>query len=149
MTRRAYAGTEVSESKSLLDIEYQLRRHGVETVRWTNTSSMVRIEFIWPWNNLSLPFRIDLSLRIEQGNERQREQERRRMLRVLLNHLKAKLLAVEEGIVDMEREFLPYLLGAGGRTAGDEASAQLKQAALTGSFDGLELLGLPAPHDER
>ena len=133
MTRRHYEGTQVSESKSLLDIEYMLRRHGVETVRWTSGTDIIRIEFAWPWDgdkSRTLSFRIDLliPLKGQDGWElaaTRREAERRRLLRVLLNHIKAKLVGVEDGLVEMEREFLPYLIAAGNRTVGDVAAERL------------------------
>jgi len=117
--RRHYEGTVVAESKSLLDIEYLLRLHGVQTVRWTTGVDLIRIEFAWPYQGQDLAFRIDLAVPAKDraGYDlmgQKRDQERRRLLRVLLNHIKAKLVAVEDGLVDLEREFLPYLIGKGG-----------------------------------
>jgi len=128
--RRHYEGTAVPESKSLLDIEFLLRRHDVEAVRWTSTPDVFRIEFTWPYRGDSLAFRIDLRIPLKDKygqsfSANKRDQERRRMLRVLLNHIKAKLVAVEEGLVDMAQEFLPYLIAEGGQTVGEMATEQL------------------------
>jgi hypothetical protein len=141
--RRHYEGTQVPESKSLLDIEFMLRRHGVEAVRWTSTPDVFRIEFTWPYRGDSLAFRIDLKIPAQdnQGHNlpiAKRDQERRRMLRVLLNHVKAKLVAVEEGLVDMEQEFLPYLIGPGNRTVGEIAGEQLATGQMPAVFPLLE-----------
>jgi hypothetical protein len=128
--RRHYEGTVVPESKSLLDIEYLLRLHGVKTVRWTTAEDLIRIEFAWPYQGQELAFRIDLVVPTKDRDGynlvgTKRDQERRRLLRVLLNHIKAKLVAVEDGLVDMEREFLPYLIAEGNQTLGEMVSEQL------------------------
>ncbi len=60
-------------------------------------------------------------------------------MRVLLYHVKAKLVAVEDGLVDLEREFLPYLITAGG-TAGDELLVEMKAAALEERLPAVKLL---------
>lgn len=142
-TRRHYEGTAVPESKSLLDIEFLLRRHDVEAVRWTSTPDIFRIEFTWPYRGDSLAFRIDLKIPLKDAQNyelpvNKRDQERRRMLRVLLNHIKAKLVAVEEGLVDMEQEFLPYLIAEGGQTVGEMASEQLATGHVPKSMPLLE-----------
>jgi hypothetical protein len=141
--RRHYEGTVVAESKSLLDIEYLLRLHGVQTVRWTTGVDLIRIEFAWPYQGQDLAFRIDLAVPAKDGAGydlvgQKRDQERRRLLRVLLNHIKAKLVAVEDGLVDLEREFLPYLIGKGGQTMGEVLTEHLKAGNLPETYPLLE-----------
>ncbi len=142
--RRHYEGTAVSEGESLSEIEVLLRRHKVDATRWTNTMGVIRLEFSWPYQGSSLAFRVDLAIpRSLDGytlTPKQREQERRRRLRVLLNHIKAKLVAVEDGLVDMEQEFLPYLLGPGDRTMGDLATEQIRAGLAAGAMPEVRLL---------
>jgi len=141
--RRHYENTVVPESKSLLDIEYLLRLHGVQTVRWTTGVDLIRIEFTWPYQNGSLGFRIDLNIPLKDrtGHDiplNKRDQERRRLLRVLLNHIKAKLVAIEDGLVDMAQEFLPYLIGADDQTVGEIMKAELASGHLPKTVPLLE-----------
>lgn len=144
--RRAYEDTEVSETKSLFEIEKLLKQNKVLTTRWTSAPSLVRLEFTWPYGDAELSFRIDMvpptttpdgkwKLRSDQV-----EQEKKRLLRVLFYHIKAKLTAVEAGLVEMEREFLPYLLTQGNKTAGDVALGELKEALLVGRIPHVNLL---------
>lgn len=147
VTRRHYERTSVPESQSLLDIERLLRRHGVKTVRWTTSEAMIRIEFVWPYSGVNLGFRIDIAVPVKDqdghllaGNRR--EQERRRLLRVLLNHIKAKLVAVEDGLVDMAQEFLPYMIGPGGQTIGERVAEEMARAAEEGRLPNVRLLEL-------
>lgn len=149
-TKGRYGKTKISEGQTLHEIESLLERHGVTTIRTTRQAGLMRIEFAWPWKGMTLPFRIDLNLTRNDAKfayQDQRDQERRRLMRVMLYHIEAKLLAVEEGLVDMEEEFLPYLLGPGGQTAGDEARVQLKRYAATGQIGALDLLALPEPKE--
>ena len=133
--RKVYESTTVPESKSLLEIEFMLRRHGVDQVRWTSGASQIRIEFLWPYGGTELGFRIDLKIPALDSQVK-KEQERRRQLRVLMNHIKAKLVAVDEGLVDLEQEFLAYMLTPGGETVGEMA----KEVMATGDMGGLVLL---------
>ena len=144
MKRRHYDGTTVSEASSLLDIERLLRQHGVQTIRWTSGPDALLIEFTWPYQSTELGFRMNLNIPTElDGYELtppQREKERRRRLRVLLNHVKAKLIAVEEGLVTLEQEFLPYLIGPGGQTLGEVAAVQITSAIKSGEMPQVKLL---------
>lgn len=146
--RRHYEGTVVPESKSMLDIETLLRRHGVEAIRWTSASDTFRIEFAWPYHGQDLAFRIDLNIpRCDEAGrplpEDKRNQERRRILRVLLNHVKAKLVAVEEGLIDMAQEFMPYLIGPSNRTLGEVVGQELAAGHAPQAYPLLE-----GPRDE-
>ena len=143
--RRHYEGTVVPESKTLTEIDQLLRRHKVNTVRWTTAVDMTRIEFSWAFEGQDLAYRIDLNIPVKDQygsslSERGREQERRRLLRVLLNHIKAKLVAVEEELSEMEREFLPYLIVAGGATFGDVAVLEMKQSIIEKRLPEVRLL---------
>jgi hypothetical protein len=133
--QKHYATTTVSESRSRMEIDDLLQRHGVETIRWTVRPELLRIEFVWEWKGMTLPFRIDLP--VEDAAER------RRLLRVLVYHIKAKLVAVEDGLVELEQEFLPYLIGPSNATVGETVERELLSAAEDGVMPPLKLLGLP------
>jgi len=141
--RRHYEDTDVPESKSQQDTQTLLRQHGVTMVRWTTTANLIRLEFSWPYRDHELGFRLDLHVPAKDaaGNllePDRREQEARRLYRVLLYHVKAKLIAVEEGLVPLEQEFLPYLIGEGDRTMGDVVREQLAAGALANARPLLE-----------
>ena len=142
---RHYQQTKVPESQSLLDIESLLRRHGIDTVRWTTGPYLICIEFLWPYGGQKIGFRLDVKVPSKDVDgftliDAIRDQERRRLLRVLLNHVKAKLVAVEDGLVDLLQEFLPYLITAGGRTAGEVAAEELVCALQDGRLPDVRLL---------
>lgn len=143
--RRHYESTKVSETQSLLDVEDLLRLHGIKTVRWTTSSDLLRIEFLWPHKGRELGFRIDVKVPAKDSRGvllrgERRDQERRRMMRVVLNHLKAKLVAVEDGLVDFTQEFLPYLIVAGNRTAGEAMAEEIAGALKSGTLPEVRLL---------
>jgi hypothetical protein len=69
-------------------------------------------------------------------------QEIRRRWRSLSLALKAKLVAVEDGITTFETEFMPYMVTDDGRTVAERFGRMIVQAQRTGR------LALPAPGAE-
>jgi hypothetical protein len=61
--------------------------------------------------------------------------------RALLLLVKAKLVAVDQGVTTIEQEFLPHLLLPDGSTFADHALTQIRQAYATGQIPPL----LPHP----
>ena len=76
------------------------------------------------WNDKTIGFR----LQVDYKNDR----EKRQRLRALYWYLKAKIGAIQFGLVDLEREFLPYLITASGKTVYEE-------------LGGVDMKLLPAP----
>ena len=127
----SYAETRVTPGQSHDAIEKLLRRIGVDAFRWESTVDAEGILFRWPRPNDSpVAFR----LVIHFDSERRRAQ----MLRALFWYLKAKIEAIEFGLVDIEQEFFSHRLTSGGQT--------VYEAVQDGGLESLvspEIVALP------
>lgn len=122
MSLQSYAHTSVSPGRTKEQIELLLSKVDAVGFRWDsglpelrdseNAYGFEQLTAGLRWNGRELAFR----LRIEYADEKRRRQN----LRALYWYLKAKIEAIEFGIVDLEQEFLPYMLAASGQTLYDE-----------------------------
>ena len=116
MSLASYANTSVSAGRTKEQIEKLLDKVGATGFRWDSTRpngdlcGFEQITAGLEWNDKKVAFQ----LRITYEDERKQRQN----LRALYRYLKAKIEAIEFGIVDLE--FLPYLLASSGRTMYDE-----------------------------
>ena len=103
-----------------------LTRVGAVAFRWASRTILPGedvLEAGLEWKGRELAFR--LSIQFE--DERQRKQR----LRALYWYLKAKVEAIQFGIIDLEQEFLPYLITASGETVYDHlGGTNMKLLAL-------------------
>ena len=156
MTRYA-ATTDVSVEKSRAEIETIVRRYGATgfVSGWEDDRAMVqfsasnrKVRFL-----LQLPsqasFRGDVKVN-QYGAKRSRaestvkemwEQACRQKWRALVLIIKAKLEAVESGIVTFEQEFFPHVMLPDGSTVYERAREQVAIAYDTGTMQPL----LPSP----
>ncbi len=113
MSLRSYANTQVSVGKSRESIDKLLEKIGAVGFRWSSEINKNRetLEALLEFDGKKLGFR----LTVDYEDER----ERRQMMRALYWYLKAKVEAIEFGLVDLEREFLPYLLTSSGQTVAE------------------------------
>lgn len=119
---KAYRQTQVSPYKSQEYIERLLRKHGVDGVRWTSLTGEASLEFRLPRGDSSIGFHV--------GIEYIHESSRAQYMRALYWYIKAKLEAIEFGLVDFEKEFLPFLIIGPNRTVGDEVVERLAQGTI-------------------
>ena len=106
---KSYAYTRVAPGKSKEQIEALLVRVGAVGFRWvSHVGSNEVLEAGLEWKGRQLAFRLQVSF--ESGDERKQK------LRALYWYLKAKVEAIEFGLVDLEQEFLPALLTSSGET---------------------------------
>lgn len=133
---RSYAQTNVSPGQSRDVIERLLERIGVDAFRWTTIGNKEGIEFRWP-----RPDETPISYRlvIQFDTPRRRAQ----MLRALYWYLKAKIEAIEFGLLDTEQAFLPHMLTRGGETIYDRI-----QAGHIESLVGPDMIALPPGGDD-
>lgn len=143
---RYASGTTVSADKSRLDLEKLLREHGATSFGyvWEHTTGEDS------YYNQVVAFQLkDRSIRmtLPMPNEHEKqfthtpntgarrttvqahqfwEQEVRRRWRALYIVIKAKLVAIDDGISTIEREFLYDLVTADGRTVGEVIDPYLK-----------------------
>lgn len=128
----AYAEkTKVPVSQTKAEIEKLVTKYGAT-------------QFIsgWTEDKVAVGFTIDgRQVRIELPLPLDDEQDVKRRWRSLAAVLKAKLVAVEDGISTIEREFLADVVLADGSTVGAWASEQIAMVYDTGQMPAL----LPGP----
>lgn len=119
MSLSSYANTNVTPGRSREQIEDLLIKVGAVGFRWSSRTTMPGEEVLeagLEWQGREVAFR----LTVAYEDERQRKQR----LRALYWYLKAKVEAIMFGLVDLEREFLPYMLTASGETVFDHLGGQ-------------------------
>lgn len=147
--------TSVPADRSRAEIERTLTRYGADgfAYGWEGTIAVIafrahnrRIQF-----RLPLPDRDDPAFtqhsqgyRTEAAARSAYEQAVRQRWRAMALVIKAKLEAVETGIVDFESEFLAHILLPDGQTTGDWLLPQVAQAYETGEMPSLLPGGQPA-----
>lgn len=144
--------TSVSSEKSRGEIERTLARYGADSFAygWQSSAAMIgfqahgrNIKFVLP-----LPDRDDRSFvktptgqsRARAAQERAYEQAVRQRWRALALVIKAKLEAVEAGIVTFEDEFAMHMVLPGGRTVADHVLPAIATAYDTGNVPPLLLI---------
>lgn len=132
----SYAQTNVPPGRSRDVIERLLSRIGVETFRWTNTADAEGIEFLWPRPEGS-PVGFRLVIRFDTPARRAQ------MLRALFWYLKAKIEAIEFGLLDTEQAFLPHMLTPGGQTVFERIQDGDMEALI-----GPDMIALPSGGDD-
>jgi hypothetical protein len=156
MARGQYAqNTEVSQMRSLEEIERTLKRYGASefAYAWNDGKAAVgfhverwRVKFILPMPRREEFSRTDTG-RVRKANQIEAELEKagRQRWRALALVIKAKLEAVQCGITTFEEEFLAHILvpGTNGMTVAQCALPGLTQAYETGKSVPL----LPSPED--
>ena len=127
---QSYANTQVSSSRSKEQIEDLLDKIGAVAFRWSSRTTLPGKETLeagLEWNGREIAFRLVVNF----DDDRQRKQR----LRALYWYLKAKVEAIQFGLIDLEQEFMPYLITASGQTVYDE-------------FGGANIKLIAAPKEE-
>lgn len=151
MADRRYAeGTSVSAEKSRADIEKTLRQHGASSFMYATHERTGIVAFVLYGKQvrfaLPLPDLEDSRFKVTAVRSNRRsseaqynawEAETRRVWRALALVIKAKLAAVDDGIVEFEREFLAHLVVPGGGTVYDHVQPNLVQALEQGDVSDL------------
>lgn len=150
----AYAEkTSVSPAKSRNEIEATLKRYGAEEFGFATRAGRAAIQFTLEGRQvlfeISLPDESDPAItRTATGKARttaQREaaldQALRQRWRALFLVVKAKLEAVESGIVTFEQEFLAHVMLPGGGTVYSQAGPAIASAYETGAPTPLLQIG--------
>jgi hypothetical protein len=147
MSRRFAEGTTVTAGKTKGEIEDMLLGRGVDRFGTLADAQSATIVFSYERLNyqitISLPDPADpaftqyyrgsvLYWRTESEASNRYAQELNRKWRALAAVIKAKLIAVDEGITTFEREFLAHVSVGNGETLGDRMIPQIQAAALEG-----------------
>lgn len=112
--KNAYKTTSVYWAKSQSDIMKMLGQIGVDQIRFTSLPDRMVLEFVMQEENrIPMGVRIVTPLRSKTDSEEKRNKELNTVHRILLNHLKAKFLAVGAGLTEFEQEFMAHLIVKG------------------------------------
>lgn len=113
----AYQNTDVSPHRSKDQIETLLGKVNAVGFRWYSTvGANETLEAGLDFQGRQRAFRLSVDFKDER--------ERRQKLRALYWYLKSKIEAVVFGLVDLEQEFLPYLIVQGGETVYEHLGGQ-------------------------
>jgi hypothetical protein len=158
MSSRYAATTEVPIDRSRGEIERIVTKHGATSYAygWQDANAVItfdlkgrRYRFHVP-----LPDRGAREFNFTEGRGTRRTataaaelwtQACRARWRALALIIKAKFVAVEDGIVSIEEEFMPYVVLPNGRTVADEARPAIEAAYATGQMR--PILALPSGGD--
>jgi hypothetical protein len=150
MTRYA-ASTDVTADRSRAEIERTLQRYGATQFAygWDRNQAVLafvaadrHVRFVLPMPNpedtefTQTPTGRDRSSSAARESWEQAVRQRWRALALVI---KAKLEAVDSGIVDFTTEFLAHLVvpGGNGETVGEAVGPHLEQAYRTGEYPAL------------
>ena len=110
----SYEATEVSVEKSQAQIRELLKGFKVRTIRFTSFPAFALLEFIRELEGEKMvPYRITVLPKLRpkaRNTASELDRAERQVWRVAYWWLKAKLEAIEFGLVEFEREFLPNML---------------------------------------
>lgn len=113
------AETMVSVERSRLEIERLLKRFGADQFGYTSAND--RAQVVFRAHGRLIRFELPLGMRSQGASERERSQADRSAWRALVLSIKAKVVAVESGIVSFEVEFMPQTVMPDGRTVAQHA----------------------------
>lgn len=156
-TPPAYAGTDVPVERSQEELRRLLRRFGAEQFTFGEGADWVGVEFARARTRVRLKAPMDyqptdadvaahnrrLKATLVEAREALVGREHRRLWRVLVWAIKARVVCVEEGVETFEQAFLPHLVDPGtGETVWEQARAAVEAGAF--AIDGPGLLALTA-----
>lgn len=157
----AYEQTDVAVEKSQAEVRKLLYAHGARNFSFSETEvdgiSWAAVDFIHhdqrvrirvalkalDANELNARARRAVSRTRSQIEHEMREQEGRRIWRVLFHGLKARLVSVQEGVETFEEAFLAHLVDpVSGMTMWDALRGAVEDGALRSGGPGLNLAQL-------
>lgn len=139
--------TSVPVERSRAEIERTLIRYGAESFFYGRSPKGSGIGFSYKGRmiRISIPMPARDDYRPTQVGETKWKQEHRRLWRVLLLGLKAKLELVDSGLISFEDEFLAQTCLPTGETVSDYAQPKIQEMIETGQMPKLLPEGIEKP----
>lgn len=109
----AYKTTEIYWGKSQAQIMTMLEQVGINQIRFTSMPDRFVLEFMAQFDERSVPKAVRIVVPLHttpQDDSKVRNRELNIVHRILLNHLKAKFVAVGNGLTEFEQEFMSHLV---------------------------------------
>ena len=150
--RRAYKSTTVPWARSQAEIYKLLGELGIYEIRFTNLKDRFILEFVISLDEQEKPrgVRLTVPIKYDGDNEKARSKELNMVHRILLNHLKAKFVAIGTGLSEFEEEFMAHLIvtnaDGSSTTMAELMLPQYKEALESGKSQSFQLI--PSPHNE-
>jgi len=150
--RKSYQDTQVDWARSQTQIIKLLNNNGIFESRFTNLEDKFILEFKIKESEkliLGIGMAKGITVRIivpfaHTTDLKKRENELKRLHRVLLNHIKAKFVAIESGVTEFMEEFMPHLVimdkSGNSTTMGQALLPQYKQSLESGEQKPFNLL---------
>lgn len=127
--------TKVPANQTRNEIETLLTKAGASGFIYGSVAEKAMVGFeMQGWR---LRFMLPMPHKTRSMNDNQVAAETRRRWRALLLVLKAKLEAVNSGIVEFQREFLPFIVVRGNETVGDQIVPNLGATLAAGELPPL------------
>lgn len=125
-TRKPYQNTDVSTGRTQEQLDALLQKRGIHVTRWTAFPDLIRFEF--QPKKEGIAYRVEI--KVEPGyNARNSEQIRRAAYRTLFWYVKSKFEAMDAGLADLEREFMPYMITGPDRVFFQEVAEAMEHGA--------------------
>lgn len=128
--RRFAERTSVPVATTQAEIQRLLQAHGATSFMTGSAPGQALLMF--ELRKRRVKFLIPLLVAKRSADEKKVAAEHRRMYRALLLVLKAKLEAVNSGIVTFDTEFLPYIVTSGAVTVAEQIVPKLEEALEDG-----------------
>lgn len=145
--KNAYKTTTIHWSKTQAEIYQRLGELGIYEIRFTNLRDKFALEFLVQLEQEQKPraVRMLVPLKYTGTDDNKRTLELNTIHRVLLNHIKAKFVAIGSGLTEFEEEFMAHLLitdkNGNSQTMGNMLLPQYKQSIESGENKDFKLLG--------
>lgn len=118
--------TKVPTMKSIHEVQSLVSRIGATSFGWAHTPESERFQF----DAAGRTIRVEMALPAGRMDRAERERETNRRWREVVLLVRAKVVAVESGLVTLEDEWLPYCVTESGETV---AEVYRRQHALPAS----------------
>lgn len=144
--------TSVPVERSLAELKREINRFGATGFGYAEKGD--RVQVIFECEGLRIRFDMHIppraaftqdrrgNRRVDTAIDRDWEQAQRRIWRSLTAVVKAKLVAVDDGISTFEQEFLAFVVLPEGDTIGDRMVPEIRHVARTGELPPL-IAGTP------
>lgn len=109
----AYKGTNVHWAKTQTKIMAMLGQVGIDQIRFTSLNDRFILEFMARFDEGSVPRAVRIIVPINKAldlNAEKKTKELNIIHRILFQHLKAKFVAIGNGLTEFEQEFMSHLV---------------------------------------
>lgn len=111
--KQAYKSTSVDWTKSQTQIMKMLGEVGIDQIRFTSLNDRFVLEFMAQLDDRSIPKAVRIIIPLKNTLAKDADKKTRELNithRILLQHLKAKFVAIANGLTEFEQEFMSHLV---------------------------------------